>query len=429
MKSIPTQRFNRGTSSLSPQRKSPKFSVWLRNHEALTKPEQNKLKTLSKLTLISCIHKERIKKLEETMGRNQFLSHFKFTPKEYQDFLQCEKELQFFDFHEIEKNVRKDVLNFSRRKQQRTFSSHTFSQSVNNNRVSNSRGSSSQLKIGNKVFSSRKDSRNVSNGVTTTRLKKGRDHTKTPDYKKKQTLTNNFGKYRTPKKQLISTRLEENRINVPKLRVDYTKHRHKRKKRRKKKSVKKKFQNIEKIKKSKIKKQFIPYGTNLTEKGSSNFNWGVFRQERKSIYNDFEVKNMADYEYKFEEQNSPTKGTFLRNKFNGGKGGVTEDLQVSDHDSSTVYYALPKSFYKLEDRDIQRFPNSRVYSPDYKDSHLSRAIDGFSQKMSLFREGGSPAARKLKKSRNYREFLSSRNFGGRQGRASAARKEGEDFLF
>lgn len=412
MTSLLNKRFGKPVTSLSPLKSHQKKFQDIRESE-MTSNEVENLKKLSKVILISNVHKHRIKTLEETMGKSAFLKHFKFTEEEYEVFLNPRQELEKMDERVIEKNVIQDIFNFTGKKPRRTrifkedeeieykrtgsIKRDLFGINESRRRVeerysttaSKNRNRSSGLRIGNHVFSSKKETSSISRRVTPTEFG-GKDHTKTPDYKEKQTLTNNYGRYRTPKKELVTTKFSDSDIKIPQLRVDYSKNllqeRHDVNNssqrqymsnntitnRIQKNSVKSFFDDP-----NKIKKPFIPYGGNLTERGK-DFNWAHFRREKTSVYNNLDVKNMADYEYSYEPYNSPTRDTFLRNRYNGGKGGKTEEVKLEDHNSCTMYYALPKAFYQLEDGEERRVPNSRVYSPDYKPSHLARAIERFS---------------------------------------------------
>lgn len=377
----------------------------INNPNSMTKKEVDNLKKLSKITLISNVHKFRVQELEQAMGRRQFLSHFQLSEAEYLNFLNPQQELSQLDHDVIEKNIKGDVFNFSRRNRnlQRSsqFQPQALSLTNNRQRVSHSglRGRSTTLmknelsapRIGRQVFTSRRKDRpsSVSSGVTPTPME--RDHTQTPDYQRKGTLTNNFGRYKTPKKGKVSTKgsrfipnlrldysnivrpqdmlnMKNYNVNTPRSRVSErdtsVPRRH---------TFANALQRSSRNMQGSVKKPIISYGADICK--GKGFDWAPLRRDRTSLYNDFDVENMADYEYSYERHNSPTKNTFLRNRYNGGKGGVVEDIKVEDHTSPTIYYALPKTFYELEDKP--RIQGSRLYSPDYKESKLARAIESF----------------------------------------------------
>lgn len=86
-----------------------------------------------------------------------------------------------------------------------------------------------------------------------------------------------------------------------------------------------------------------------------------------------DLENVTNYEY--EPDNSPTKEGFLRNKFNGGRGGSNAH-ELKEDDSLKIYYALPKDFYDREYASGEKMvAGSRHVKPDYRGSRLEGPIE------------------------------------------------------
>ena len=75
--------------------------------------------------------------------------------------------------------------------------------------------------------------------------------------------------------------------------------------------------------------------------------------------------------HKFKNPNSPTRNSFLRKMYNGGKGGLSEivadyDYQVEDG-CKKIYYALPNQYYGENFKPSHKYykdSDFRHYSPD-----------------------------------------------------------------
>lgn len=88
-----------------------------------------------------------------------------------------------------------------------------------------------------------------------------------------------------------------------------------------------------------------------------------------------DLQNATSFQY--EPDNTPTYDSFLRNKYNGGRGGSNAKEIHNDEEKAKIYYALPKDFYEREyvtlDPNFDR--NSRNFKPRYKGSKLEGAIE------------------------------------------------------
>lgn len=74
--------------------------------------------------------------------------------------------------------------------------------------------------------------------------------------------------------------------------------------------------------------------------------------------------------------NSPTRNSFLRVRYNGGKGGLSEVHSPID-DSTSTYYALPKKFYEKNFKPSHyNYEGSEIkhYSPDPSRYVVGKAI-------------------------------------------------------